>query len=82
MIYLQLGRTFFDCPPAWRNFVQHHNEDYSVDEWRNRSVEILNKELRKYNAYRPDYPDSTRFGPAKVEFETEPDLTMFLLKWS
>lgn len=79
MIGFMLGRSMIDCPKYWENFIDaipavDRDSDKEVP------IRVINRELRSYNAryrsaigeYLHDY----------IEFSTEQDYTMFVLRWS
>ena len=70
-----------DCPDYWINYISDWRQDNGV----NGTLEEFNKALSKDNG-RYIYVDSPVFRTSDVrhmlEFKTEEDYLMFVLKWS
>lgn len=61
-----------DIHKWWRNFIEQRGDGWD-------SYDDINAELSKYNARFIRYVDNT---PDQVEFKSETDMTLFLLRWS
>lgn len=73
-----LHSTFVGCPVYWQNFITHlQNEN---DMWdRDVSVPIIQRELKPY---RGRYHMAGSEPNDYIEFDTEQQFTLFVLKWS
>jgi hypothetical protein len=74
----ELRNTFARCPVYWQNFITHlQNEN---DMWnRDVSIPIIQRELKPYNGrYRMAGSEPWDY----IEFDTEQQFTLFVLRWS
>ncbi len=74
MSKLELSERYSECPTAWKNFIKHlQGQDRG-------SVRhsLISETLHRYNMV-----DMELYGVNPwVEFETEEDITAFLLMWA
>jgi len=73
-----LHSTFVGCPVYWQNFITHlQNEN---DMWdRDVSVPIIQRELKPYSGrYHMAGSEPNDY----IEFDTEQQFTLFVLRWS
>jgi hypothetical protein len=68
---IHLGKTFRDCPACWKNFY-YYNEEVKTG-----TLEEFNRILAKWNA-RMIETKAQIF----LEFGTDADKLLFLLRWS
>ena len=63
----------FQYKPFWRNFIHEISHDYRT----------RNQILAEYNARHVDSdPKQQRVGTGVIEFDSEEDAIMFMLRWS
>jgi hypothetical protein len=79
---IDVGHSWSEILPAWRNFIHHVQDLYPDVHWSETNKDqiygLINKELQSYNAIRTD--QETSF--ARVTFKEEKHMTAFLLRWS
>ena len=75
-IVIRLPVSFNKCPIYWRNFI--HYCQRNRQDWRFSSDFIINNHLQKHDATFTYLSD----GSGELEFETEADHIIFLLKWT
>ena len=72
---LKLPGILQDCPDFWKNFIEHCRQGFDsrkhVD-----CIDYLNSELRLYGAQA--YFGADNF----IEFNTDQEYLLFLLRWS
>jgi hypothetical protein len=70
-----LSEQFGGCPPAWRNFINSFDDsDLRGGE---ATLAAINRELKNFNGrYRGNDSDPS------LQFITEEDVTVFILRWS
>ena len=76
MIGFKLGNRMISCPKYWENFI---DAIPMTDTFREVPITIINRELKKYNA-RHHFDAAT--AAEYIEFKSEQDYTMFVLRWS
>ena len=73
-----LHSTFVGCPVYWQNFITHLQNEF--DMWgREVSVTIIQRELKPYGG-RYHLAGSEPWD--YIEFDTEQQFTLFVLRWS
>jgi hypothetical protein len=75
MIGFKLSNQVVNCPRTWQKFIRSIQES----EWEDVPVSIIKSELATYNAR---YGFSAASNTYQVEFETEEELILFILRWS
>lgn len=74
MIKFDIGTKMIDCPTCWVNFISDINTKPGHDV----PMRRIQRELKKYNArYRLAGSNSYDY----IEFDSEQDLTFFILRW-
>jgi len=78
MKHFSLHSTFAGCPIYWQNFIIYLNNEF--DMWgRDVSVSIIQRELKPYGGrYHLAGSESREY----IEFDTEQQFTLFVLRWS
>lgn len=74
---LKLGATMQTCPIAWQNFFDKECDFGPKDLVGDVKDIFINHRLKKYRGKLV-----VGKGSLKVKFDSEKDLTLFLLKWS
>ena len=72
---LKLSQSMSTCPTVWQNFFYAECEDGLRDVYGDVRPSFINRRLKKYRAKLVN-------NDWDIEFDTEQDLTLFLLKWS
>ena len=78
MTTMSLSYRMIDCPRPWQNFIRDLQEKHGHF-GRDISMRLLNRELGQLNAhYRRAGQDFFDY----IEFDSERDMTFFMLKYS
>lgn len=78
MKILELGQTMSQCPVYWANFVSEIMN--YITPYDDVPMSVINRELAKFNArYILAGPDDNS---NYVEFDSDKDLSFFILRWS
>ena len=72
---IYLGKSFKDCPDCWRNFF--HSQFTYPGRYGSASVEQVDEKLEPWNGTIVGYPTGYA-----IEFNTDEDKLLFLLRWS
>jgi hypothetical protein len=75
---LRLGRIMHHCPGYWDNFITYLQKKNNAEFWQGVSVSDIQQELKSWNGRY--YFENDENGI--VEFNTEMDCTLFVLRWS
>lgn len=75
MTFVNLGTELFDAPDYWANFVREIRKS-----GRYVSADVIDSELSRFNAH---YISATSQNFTRyVQFDSEKDLSFFILRWS
>ena len=81
---LIVEQDFFDCPIPWQHFIDSLISTHT--DWQRYSDIVMdrhiNSKLAEFNGFFINNIPNDGFAGGTVEFETEQDLMMFILRWS